>query len=74
VFGDNIEQDARWPKIRQNAYDFFDKIRAAGGKVDVINLPQIGIRGNSHMLMMDKNSDQVAGVVHDWLSQRGLWK
>jgi pimeloyl-ACP methyl ester carboxylesterase len=74
VFGDNIEQDARWPKIRQNAYDFFDKIRAEGGKVDVINLPQIGIRGNSHMLMMDKNSDQVAGVVQDWLAQRGLWK
>ncbi len=74
VFGDNIEQDSRWPKIRQNAYDFFDKIRAAGGKVDVINLPQIGIRGNSHMLMMDKNSDQVAGVVQDWLARRGLWK
>jgi pimeloyl-ACP methyl ester carboxylesterase len=74
VFGDYIEQDARWPKIRQNAYDFFDKIRAAGGKVDVVNLPQIGIRGNSHMLMMDKNSDQVAGVVQDWLAKQKVWK
>jgi pimeloyl-ACP methyl ester carboxylesterase len=74
VFGDNIEQDSRWPQIRQKAYGFFEKIRAAGGKVDVINLPQIGIRGNSHMLMMDKNSDQVASVVQDWLTKEGLWK
>ena len=42
--------------------------------MDVVNLPEIGIRGNSHMLMMDKNSDQVAGVVQDWLAKQGLWK
>ncbi len=74
VFGDFIDQDARWPKIRQNAYEFFEKIRAAGGKVDVVNLPEIGIRGNSHMVMMDKNSDKVAGVVQDWLTKQGLWR
>jgi len=25
------------------------------------------------MMMMDHNSDQVAGVVQDWLAARGLW-
>ena len=45
----------------------------AGGRVDVVDLPAIGIRGNSHMIQMDRNSDEVAGLVQDWLAGRGLW-
>lgn len=74
VFGDNIEQDARWPAIRKTATDFGDKIKAAGGSVDVINLPTIGIKGNSHMMMMDKNNLEVAQVIQDWLTKKGLTK
>ena len=44
----------------------------AGGKVDWINLPEIGIRGNSHMLMQDKNSDQIAEVIQKWLVSQNL--
>ena len=32
------------------------------------------IRGNSHMMMMDRNSDQVAQVIQDWLAAEGLWR
>jgi pimeloyl-ACP methyl ester carboxylesterase len=74
VYGDYIEQDARWPKIRQNGLDFYDLVRKAGGAVDVVDLPAIGMRGNSHMIMMDKNSDQVAGVIQDWLAKQKLTK
>jgi len=28
---------------------------------------------NSHMIMMDRNSDQVAALVQGWLAARGLW-
>jgi hypothetical protein len=73
VFGDFIEQDLRWPKIRQNALDFADKIKAAGGSVDVVNLPKIGIKGNSHMMMMDKNNLEVAAVIQKWLAEKGLY-
>ncbi len=31
-----------------------------------------GVKGNSHMLMMDRNSDDIARRVHDWLGQQGL--
>src|ERR687888_651576 len=62
VFGDNIEKDARWPQIRKNGVAFAESMRAAGGKVDVVDLPQAGIRGNSHMLMMDKNNLEVAAL------------
>ena len=47
-------------------------MRAAGGKVDVINLPDIGIKGNSHMMMMDKNNAAIADVIQDWLAKHGL--
>jgi hypothetical protein len=72
IFGDYILKDARWPKIRQNDYDFADAIRAGGGKVDVINLPEIGIKGNSHMMMMDKNNGEIADVIEKWLTEKGL--
>jgi hypothetical protein len=40
----------------------------------VVNLPQAGIRGNSHMMMMDKNNLQVADVIQGWLEKQGLYK
>jgi hypothetical protein len=33
----------------------------------LLELPDIGVYGNSHMLQMDKNGNQVAGVIKDWL-------
>src|ERR671937_812605 len=74
VYGDNIEKDARWPQIRKNGVAFADSMRAAGGKVDVVDLPQAGIRGNSHMLMMDKNNLEVAALIQRWLEQQGLYQ
>ena len=72
VYGDYIEKDSRWPKIRANGIAFADAIKAAGGSVDVVDLPQAGIKGNSHMVMMDKNSDQVAELINKWLVSKGL--
>jgi pimeloyl-ACP methyl ester carboxylesterase len=74
VYGDNIAQDSRWPKIRQRGLDFAAKVREAGGSVDVIDLPAVGITGNSHMMMMDKNNLQVADLINDWLAKKGLYK
>jgi pimeloyl-ACP methyl ester carboxylesterase len=73
VYGDNIDKDSRWPTIRANGVKFAEAVRAAGGSVDVVDLPQRGIAGNSHMMMMDHNSDQVAGLVQDWLASKRLW-
>lgn len=72
VYGDYIVQDARWPTIRKNNEAFMAKVTAAGGSVETIDLPAQGIKGNSHMLMMDRNSDQVAGLIQQWLQRKGL--
>lgn len=38
----------------------------------IVDLPERGIRGNSHM-MMDHNNLEVAGLIQDWLTAKGLW-
>ena len=51
-----------------------EAVRAAGGTVDVVDLPERGIHGNSHMVMMDRNGDEAAELVQDWLAAKGLWR
>jgi hypothetical protein len=61
----------------QAAYDaYVDKVCPveAGGIGERILLPDLGIRGNSHMVMMDRNSDEVASLIDRWLARRGLRK
>ncbi len=70
VYGDHIGRDARWPAIRARTEHYLDAVRAAGGLVEVLDLPARGIAGNSHMLMMEDNSDAIAALVHDWLRAR----
>ena len=74
VYGDYIEKDSRWPKIRENGIAFADAIKAAGGSVDVVDLPKAGIKGNSHMVMMDRNNAEVAALIQKWLEGKGLTK
>jgi hypothetical protein len=37
--------------------------------VTFIKLADLGIRGNGHMMMMEKNSDAIAQVIADWLDK-----
>jgi pimeloyl-ACP methyl ester carboxylesterase len=39
----------------------------AGVPNTFIRLEDIGIRGNGHMMMLEKNSDRIAGVIEGWL-------
>jgi len=74
VYGDGIETDPRWPAIRRNGVSFGEAITRAGGKVEVVDLPKAGIRGNSHMLMMDRNNAEVAALIQSWLEKQGLYR
>ena len=38
----------------------------------MVDLPEAGIKGNSHMIMMDKNNNQVADLIQKWLLDKGL--
>ena len=72
MFGDYVDQHPRWATFRKMDMEYGEAIKKAGGTAEWINLPDIGIRGNSHMLMHEKNSDQIAEVIHRWLVGKGL--
>ena len=42
--------------------------------MEFIDLPKINIKGNSHMVMMDTNSDQVAGVIQSRMTRNALMR
>jgi pimeloyl-ACP methyl ester carboxylesterase len=42
-------------------------IKAANGPAQFLLLPDIGIKGNSHMMMMDKNNLQIADIIIKWI-------
>lgn len=74
VWGDYLDEFGFWQAIFKRQESFRQGLVNAGGRGDVIVLPQRGITGNSHMLMMDRNSDQVAALIQQWLAERGLVK
>jgi len=47
-------------------------LQQAGVSVELIRLVDRGIYGNGHLSMLEKNSDDVAGVIADWLSPRDI--
>ena len=72
VWGDFIQQSELWTKLIQASTNYHKALAAIGGKIDWLSLPEKGIKGNGHMLMMDTNSDQVAELIQKWMVERGL--
>ena len=72
IFGD-VKIDY-WKTIRQKQLDFSGKLKAQGNDVTWIDLPEVGIKGNTHMLMMDTNSDDVAAMIVKWMKEKNLYK
>ncbi len=74
VWGDNLDKQELWQRIVPNIEAFAKDVRSKGGRIDWIDLPKLSISGNTHMLMMDENSDQVAGIVQEWMAKNSLMK
>jgi pimeloyl-ACP methyl ester carboxylesterase len=74
VWGDFLDKVPIWSRIVLTPNKYLDALKAAGSTVDIFDLPTLGLKGNSHMVMMDKNSDQVAKRVQDWLAAQGMMK
>ncbi len=70
VFGDFFGADVDdWPGRMAECVGTVGRIRAAGGRAENIYLPDRSIRGNSHMLMMDRNNQDLAQMILDWVRQ-----
>jgi pimeloyl-ACP methyl ester carboxylesterase len=67
VLGDFIDESDYWVRMREKHRQSLAAWQAAGGRSELWALPAKGLCGNTHMIMMDRNSDQVANLLIDWL-------
>ncbi|MDR5824988.1 alpha/beta hydrolase [Caballeronia sp. LZ043] len=44
-------------------------LKQAGVNTDFVRLPDVGIHGNAHMMMLEKNNLQIAGLISSWLGK-----
>jgi pimeloyl-ACP methyl ester carboxylesterase len=72
VWGDYLDREALWQRITPNLDKYEEALRKQGTSVTRIDLPKMGIKGNSHMLMMDRNSDDIAKLIQEWMVKQGL--
>jgi pimeloyl-ACP methyl ester carboxylesterase len=76
VFGDYRDTPTGLPALPtwQARYEMCQaliaRIKSAGGQAEMFAPPDRGIRGNSHMIMQDKNNLQIADVILQWIETR----
>lgn len=56
------------------ARQFVDTINRHGGDATLVHLSDIGIKGNSHFLIQEKNNKQIMELALTWLHEKGLDK
>lgn len=78
-FGDYIPEtpsqnlgDENWRVRLQMARKFVETINRHGGNATLIELPRIGVYGNTHFLMQDLNNDELADLLERWLIKNDL--
>jgi hypothetical protein len=78
-YGDNIPEQAsanpgqeQWRVFRDVARRWRDTVNRHGGDVTLVELPAVGIRGNTHFPMSDLNNVDVARHMAAWLGQKQL--
>jgi pimeloyl-ACP methyl ester carboxylesterase len=72
VFGDHLEAPVFTARPRYEARKaVVERINSnEHGQATLVELPDVGIHGNSHMLMQDRNNLQVADFLLDWLDKK----
>src|SRR5260370_35237502 len=69
LFGDYVDEFPRWAPRLKNCRAFVAAANAAGGKAELLVLPDIGIKGTTHMLLQDDNSLVIADILLDWIGE-----
>jgi pimeloyl-ACP methyl ester carboxylesterase len=76
VFGDHRETPTglqgfpTWQTRYEGCLALIERLKTAGGQAEMLAPPDRGIRGNSHMIMQDKNSLQIADFILQWMQAR----
>jgi len=76
VFGDHRDTPTgigirpSWQLSFESCQELIGRIKNAGGQAEMLAPPERGIRGNSHMIMQDKNNLQIADLILQWIDAR----
>jgi pimeloyl-ACP methyl ester carboxylesterase len=76
VFGDHRDTPTgigtlpSWQISFDSCQALIGRLKGAGGDAQMFSPPDRGIRGNSHMIMQDKNNLQIADVILQWIAER----
>jgi hypothetical protein len=78
-YGDNIPEQPstnpgleQWRVFRATARAWRDAVNRHGGDVTLVELPSIGIRGNTHFPMSDLNNREIANHLSEFLRLKHL--
>jgi pimeloyl-ACP methyl ester carboxylesterase len=79
VFGDHLDVPTgmagfSWKDAFDHCKAFVARVNAAHGNAEMLHPPELGIHGNSHMLMQDKNNIQIADFILKWMAKNGMDK
>lgn len=73
VFGDHLDDSPVeitghfWKRSYDGCKAFIKRVNEAGGKAEMLYLPDQNMKGNSHMLMQDKNNVEIADLILKWI-------
>jgi pimeloyl-ACP methyl ester carboxylesterase len=80
-FGDYIPNEETnaaslnfWRTVLATARQWAKVVNAHGGDATIVHLPELGIKGNTHFIMSDLNSKEIAELLAKWLKEKGLDK
>ena len=69
---EDIQSTDFWKQVRDGALAFAEQYNADGGDCTVVDLPKIGITGNSHFMFQEMNNKEIAVHIESWLGGGGL--
>ena len=79
VFGDNIAKTPSslygvelWRMDIERAKQFVEAVNRHGGDAVLVELPEIGIHGNTHFPFADLNNVEIADHLTKFLKSKGL--
>jgi pimeloyl-ACP methyl ester carboxylesterase len=73
VFGDHRETPTglpalpTWQQRFEACQAMIGRLKGAGGRAEMLAPPDSGIKGNSHMIMQDRNHLQIADLILQWI-------
>ena len=65
-----VTAEASWKA--QEDHGVVEFLRQAGVPAEHLRLEEAGIRGNGHMVMLERNSDAVAALLAEWIERRAM--